>query len=288
MANRQPETSTLVLPDGTRLRVLRWASSKPAKGVMLIQHGIGEHAGRYQTYADELAEMPLDLWSFDSRGHGHSDGPRGHAAKGFATLVEDLVVVINHVKEKTGTTRMVLAGHSLGAAIVATYASTRTPDPAIHALVLSAPPTRIPLTAAQSVKVGIGKVLASVLPGLTMPTGLPPTGISSDPSEVKRYVDDPLVHDKVSAALGVSLTRDAEKLLETAHRILLPVLAFQGDADTVVPISETRKFIPLLGSKDVTWKELPGSFHETHHETAARRAAMFDTLRGWLAPRLSG
>lgn len=286
MTKRHPETSTLPLADGTRLRVLHWAAPTPTKNVLLIQHGHGEHAGRYQTYVDELDALPLDIWAFDTRGHGHADGPRGHADDGLATMADDLGRVLEHVKEKVPGARIFLVGHSMGGSVVAHYASTRTPDPSIQALLISSPLMRIPRTPVVSVKLKIGGVLGSLVPRLTMPTGLDANGISSDPTEVTRYKNDPLVHDKASAALGASFLNHGEAAPLAAHKITLPVLAWHGVDDPIVSIDGTRAWVKALGSKDVTFKELEGSRHETHHETAAKRAVLFDLMREWLKPRL--
>lgn len=288
MTQRHPETSTFALKDGTRMRVLHWAAPSPTKNVLLIQHGIGEHAGRYQTWVDELQELPLDIWAFDARGHGHSDGPRGHAAHGIKTLADDLDEVLAHVKEKTGSDHIFLGGHSLGAAVVTQFATSRTPDAAIRGYILSAPAMRIPRSLSVRVKLALGNVLGAAMPRLTLPTGLDANGISSDPAEVERYKNDALIHDKISAALGLSLVRDAEALPQLAHKIDRPVLAYQGDADPIVDIDGTRIFVKGLGTPDVTYKELVGSRHETHHETPEKRAVLFDTMRAWIRPRLVG
>lgn len=287
MSQRQPETSTLTLPDGTKLRVLRWKPAAPTTNVMLIHPGHGEHAGRYQTYADELASLPLDLWAFDTRGHGKSDGPRGHADQGLKTMAEDLTHVIAHVKAQVPGARIVLTGHSMGGAVVALYASSGTPDPSIIALVVSSALMKIPRSLVVSIKLAIGQVLGKLVPKLTLPTGLDATGISSDPAEVKRYQDDPLVHDKASAALGRSFVNDGETLPASAHKITLPVFVFHGAADPIVSIEGSRAWAKALGGKDVAWHELEGSRHEPHHEAADKRKVLFELMRAWLSPRLS-
>ena len=52
-----------------------------AKAILLIDHGIGEHSGRYAHVADYFTKRDLTVWACDYRGHGKSDGKRGHIDK---------------------------------------------------------------------------------------------------------------------------------------------------------------------------------------------------------------
>ena len=54
-----------------------FAASSP-RGAALIVHGYAEHCGRYREVANVLQASGLATLSFDLRGHGRSDGQRGH------------------------------------------------------------------------------------------------------------------------------------------------------------------------------------------------------------------
>lgn len=282
----QPEIDFWDSPSGLRFRRLWWKKSAP-QATLVIHHGHGEHGGRYQTLADGLEDLPVDIQSWDCRGHGESQGPRGDVEGGLDGYIDDLEAIIPTVLERSGTEKIFLLGHSMGGAVIGRYATTRSPHPAIAGLIFSSPAILVPRNMVAEIKLAIGKVLGKLVPKLTLPTGLPPEGISTVAEEVVRYREDPLVHDKISARLGVSLIGDAEVIPLAAGRITLPVLAYHGTEDTICDIEGTRALVRGLGTDDVTFLELEGYAHETHHESRDRREKVFQAIKDFITPRLS-
>ncbi|MEQ1507699.1 MAG: alpha/beta fold hydrolase, partial [Myxococcota bacterium] len=216
-----------------------WPSPVRTDTVIVVHHGLGEHGGRYASLVRHLETLPAHIWSFDLRGHGETTGRRGDAA-GIDELAGDFEAILPVIVQRSGASRVIVIGHSLGAVIVAWYLTTRTPHPAIVAVALSAPPVRVARTPNVRVKAAFGRVLRRVAPRMTLPSGLPPAGISSDPAEVDRYTSDPLIHDRLSVRLGLSLLEDAPKILERASKITLPILLWHGVDDPIVDIEGTR------------------------------------------------
>jgi pimeloyl-ACP methyl ester carboxylesterase len=104
---------------GGRLRVAR-AGLPPeeADGVVLAVHGVTSSLMAWRTVARELTgRLRICLLAPDLRGRGqsaHLPGPYG-----FAAHVADLLAVLDHA----GVDRAVLAGHSMGAYLVARLAA---------------------------------------------------------------------------------------------------------------------------------------------------------------------
>ena len=48
------------------------------KAVIALVHGMGEHSGRYRRFAEFLTQKGIAIISFDQRGHGKSQGKKGH------------------------------------------------------------------------------------------------------------------------------------------------------------------------------------------------------------------
>ena len=48
------------------------------KAVIALVHGMGEHSGRYRRFAEYLTGKGIAIISFDQRGHGKSQGKKGH------------------------------------------------------------------------------------------------------------------------------------------------------------------------------------------------------------------
>lgn len=63
------EESTFVDPQGVTVHLYRWKPGKP-KGAVLIAHGLGEHALRYEHIAQRLVAAGYAVWAIDQRGHG--------------------------------------------------------------------------------------------------------------------------------------------------------------------------------------------------------------------------
>ena len=73
---------------------------KSEKGVMIITHGMGEHSMRYMEMVDFFTNVGYTVISFDIRGHGLSEGKRGHTP-GYEFLMDDIERVYNQVKERS-------------------------------------------------------------------------------------------------------------------------------------------------------------------------------------------
>jgi alpha-beta hydrolase superfamily lysophospholipase len=75
--------------DGIALRTLGWPATPPAWASLLIVHGLGEHAGRYEHVARQMADAGIDVGAYDHRGFGGSGGPRAYLRR-WSDLHDDL------------------------------------------------------------------------------------------------------------------------------------------------------------------------------------------------------
>ena len=87
--------TTFVAADGDNLAIQDWPldADMRLRGVVLLVHGLGEHAGRYDELARRLNGWGFAVRGYDQYGHGESGGVRG----GLPTdnrLVEDLADVL--------------------------------------------------------------------------------------------------------------------------------------------------------------------------------------------------
>lgn len=64
--------------DGLQLYAQGWQPDTEPRGVICLVHGLGEHSGRYAHLAAFLNQAGYALLTFDLRGHGKSEGRRGH------------------------------------------------------------------------------------------------------------------------------------------------------------------------------------------------------------------
>lgn len=240
-----------------------WISQngKP-KGVINLIHGLGEHSGRYAPVAEVLTAAGHHVIAFDLRGHGLSGGKRGHAM-GFEQLAEDMDVFLQESKERYGEDLPTfLYGHSLGAAMVLYYGFNRPIN--LQGAVITSPPLAT-TTKTSEFKKSIARILAQIAPALTMNNDLPVDGLSRDKAICKAYQDDPYVHNKISARLGLDILNSGETFLAMAEKWQIPMLLMHGTADPIVDYRASEKFAQARPDLIdlVLWE---GYYHETHND----------------------
>jgi alpha-beta hydrolase superfamily lysophospholipase len=116
--------------DGIRLVGRNWgAVSSPPAGNLLIVHGIAEHSGRYQHFADFFSSKGIGVYGFDLRGHGLT-AERGAASGGSSPAVwswdlavRDIGLWIDFIREENPGLPVFLLGHSLGSFLARGYAA---------------------------------------------------------------------------------------------------------------------------------------------------------------------
>jgi alpha-beta hydrolase superfamily lysophospholipase len=113
-------------PTGAMLNLLTRRAGGNARGVIQVNHGLAEHAGRYARFADAMSAHGFHIYAHDHRGHGHTeapDAPRGmFGQKGGGALVLDDIDAVHELiaKEKPGLP-VIVFGHSMGGIVALNY-----------------------------------------------------------------------------------------------------------------------------------------------------------------------
>jgi alpha-beta hydrolase superfamily lysophospholipase len=270
----------LTTRDGCSLALRRWPAAAAPRGQVLIVHGLGEHAARYDPVAAALNAEGWAVLGFDQRGHGRSSGRRGTLARADS-LLDDLARVIDHAATAPGP--RVLLGHSMGGAVVARFvAEALAAQPAawsrpVDGLVLSSPALQTRLSAWQRLQLAVGERL---LPDLAQRNGIDSHQLSHDEAVVQAYDADPLVHDRISARLARFIIDAGPAVRAAAPRWAVPTLLMWGGADTIVPPAGSRAFAAAAPARVLTSFEFDGMRHEIFNET--ERAGVLMRLLQWL------
>ena len=225
-----------------------------ASFVVVLAHGYGEHAGRYDHVAQALIERGGIVHAPDQWGHGLSEGTPG-LADDIEVLAADLAAVADHARAAHPDLPVVVIGHSLGG-MVATRFVQQHPD-GIAALVLSGP------------LIGGNSAVTALLELPEIPDiPIDPGMLSRDPAVGEAYAADDLVYH------GPLLRGTLEGIREAVDRIAtggslgdLPTLWIHGELDPLAPLAETRAAVEIIVGNALRSVIYPGAMHEVFNET---------------------
>src|SRR5690606_7895820 len=79
---------TIIGVKGLRLAYRVWETPN-ARAAIVVVHGLGEHSGRYGEFAERMAAYGIATYAMDLRGHGLSEGRRGHVPS-FDVYLQEL------------------------------------------------------------------------------------------------------------------------------------------------------------------------------------------------------
>ncbi|MFT7401883.1 MAG: alpha-beta hydrolase superfamily lysophospholipase [Hydrogenophaga sp.] len=270
------------LADGFNLALYDWSLPlrRRPRGVVLIAHGLGEHAWRYDPLAQRLNAWGFCVRAYDQRGHGQSDGARGVIPRDDA-LLDDLAEVIedtrHHIAEPWSCP-LILLGHSMGGLVAATFVQRRIAP--VDALVLSSPALQTRIGAWKKKLIAL---LYRLAPNLALGNGLDASKISHDPAVVQAYQNDSLVHDRISARLATFIGENGPHVLAAAPGWSVPTLLMYAGEDQLVRPEGSAAFAKAAPRAVVSSQRFEGLHHEIFNEEDP--SEVFATLRRWLDVR---
>jgi alpha-beta hydrolase superfamily lysophospholipase len=272
--------STYTATDGDNLAVQDWPlpDGVALRGVVLLVHGLGEHAGRYEHVAQRLNSWGFIVRGYDQYGHGESDGVRG-ALPRQARLVDDLTDVIGSTRKRMESgVPLILFGHSMGGLIAAVLVALDRV--AVEGLVLSSPAFRARLNPLRRLLLA---TLPRLLPHFSWGNGLNPDFISHDRAVVAAYRADARVHDRLSARLARFIVDAGPRVVSHAGQWKVPTLLMYAGADRLVDPAGSRAFAAAAPPQVVTSHCFVGLFHEIFNEPDSE--PVFGMLKQWLDGR---
>jgi alpha-beta hydrolase superfamily lysophospholipase len=276
----QSTLSTFVAVDGDNLAVQDWPlePGQTLRGVVVVVHGLGEHADRYYKLARRLNDWGFAVRGYDQYGHGESGGPRG----GLPTdhrLLDDLTDIVDSTRARMGRkTPIILLGHSMGGLVAARFVALGLRP--VEGLVLSSPALDAGLNAVQRLLLA---VLPNIVPNLRVGNGLDASLISHDPAVVAAYRADRLVHDRVCGRLARFIANAGPATVALAPTWQVPTLLLYAGADKLVNPAGSRAFAAAAPKPVVSSHCFETLYHEIFNELHAE--PVFDALRQWLDVR---
>jgi acylglycerol lipase len=236
---------------------------------------MGEHFGRYKHVIDFFNSIGYAVVTMDYRGHGTSQGKRGHIDS-YNQLMDDTDLLVKKAHELFANKPLIIYGHSLGGNIAANYVLRR--KPVLKGLIVSAPYFKLAFNP-PAWKVAMSKIMAKVLPALTLPTGLELAALSHDQSVIDGYKNDPMVHHKISSTFFINVHPAGLYSIEHAAELKTKTLAMHGLADRITSYHGTKEFAEK-NPQMIELKLWHGLYHEIHNEKEKQQ--IFDYIAGWL------
>jgi alpha-beta hydrolase superfamily lysophospholipase len=258
------------------LHVLELAAYGEPRGAVTIVHDAGEHGGSYLGLARELAAAGWAIALPDLRGHGRSEGERGHSA-GMKEVLRDLGDVQDHLAYRQPEAPKVLVGQGLGAIYCLAYAHER-PD-GVAALVLASPLFE-PKFQLPEKSGGLMKLFKKVGPNSPGRIGYAAESLTRDVARQRERKSDPLVHDVITLRAAEQAVEAAREHAQSLSQIAMPTLIVQGSADTIAPAERARA---LKGGR-VEVEVFDGELHSLFHDTRAAEVARH--VIAWLETKL--
>ena len=263
--------------DGTKLAYRAWPVAD-AQVTFAVVHGLGEHAGRYERFAQGMANHGFGAFALDLRGHGKSPGQRGHVDS-WSQWTDDASAFVNHVASVAGG-EVVPLGHSFGGAtLLSTVLGGKLSN--IRRFIVSSPALKVKV-AVPAWKIKLGTTASKMLPKLALDNEVDPKLLSRIPEVVEAYRTDPLVHSKISSRLYTEWLSATHDILNRAGEITVPFLIMAGTDDGLIDPEGSKELhakAPAMSELEL----LEGRYHEPFNDR--NNEEVFTMIANWLAKR---
>jgi alpha-beta hydrolase superfamily lysophospholipase len=241
-----------------------------------VVHGLGEHGGRYERFANGMANHGMGAFAVDMPGHGQSPGQRGHVDS-WSQWTDAISAFVKHVKAIAGG-EVVPVGHSFGGAgLLSTVLDGKLPD--TRRFIVSSPALKVKV-AVPAWKIRVGTAASKVLPRLALDNEVDPKLLSRIPDVVEAYGADPLVHTKISSRMYTEWLAATNHILGHAGEIKIPFLILAGADDGLID-PEGAKELHAQAAAMSELRLLEGRYHEPFNDRDNEE--VFTLITNWLA-----
>ncbi len=264
--------------DGENLAVYDWPLPDAPRATVLLVHGLGEHAGRYDALARHLGAWGYAVRGYDHYGHGESSGPRG-GLPWDTRLLDDLTDIVDATRARMPAGQpLVLLGHSMGGLVAARFVALGIRP--VDALVLSSPALDAGLGPVQKLLLA---TLPRIAPNLRVGNGLDARYLSHDDAVVRAYLADPLCHDRISVRLARFIAEAGPATVARAAHWQVPTLLLWAGADRLVNPAGSRAFASAAPKERVQAHCFEPLYHELFNESPELAEPVRERLQHWLA-----
>ena len=247
--------------------------------VIILVHGMGEHSTRYADYMiPEYLKNGLSVIAYDQFGHGKTQGKRGHNP-GYEAVLDCLEIVINKANTIFSNIPVFLYGHSMGGNVVINYVLKRKNN--LNGVIATSPFLKLAFQP-PFWKLTLGRLLQKIAPAFTMGNELDVNALSRDKNEVQKYINDPLVHDKISPNYSLTFMETGIWAINNADKLSVPTLIIHGTGDRLTSHEASEAF--ALNNNKVNLKLIQGGYHELHNDLCKQE--LIEASISWIETQL--
>jgi acylglycerol lipase len=274
-----PDLRTFTASDGYPLHVAAWPPppTGPAKGLVVVLHGVQSHSGWYPNLGRSLAGSGYLATFPDRRGSGANQSDRGHA-RSAGRLIRDLVEWVRALRAENPGLPTALAGISWGAKLVV-IAAARHPE-LVDSVALICPGLlpRVGVSAREKLQIAWSFLTN---PRRTFPIPLSDPALFTASPEGQAFIAaDPFsLREGTAGLLAASFVID-RLVGRAAARIRQPALLMLAGQDRIIDNARTLGYFHKLGSSDRQVIEYPEGHHTLEFEPDPSRYAL--DLAAWL------
>jgi len=237
-----------------------WEPLEPAKAVIWMIHGLGEHSGRYEEWAKMFCQHDIAFFAIDHFGHGQSAGKRG-TIKRISTFLDDFEAFVNAHKSRFVAIPNLIYGHSMGGNLALNYILTR--HHSFKGAIITAPWLQL-TNQISTIRQIASRLLSNISPNLTISNQIKSEQLATSSSEIKAHDKDPLCHSQISIRLYNELNSSANHIMAKADQFHLPILLMHGQEDEITSHDASQQF--ALRAAHCHFFSYPHARHELHRE----------------------
>ncbi|RMI27972.1 alpha/beta hydrolase [Nocardia stercoris] len=266
---------------GGRVSWQAWLPDGTVRAVVVLVHGVAEHAGRYAHVAEHLVSHGFAVFAPDHIGHGKSGGRRANV-ESLDGAADNVATVLDLAGSRYPGVPRFLVAHSLGS-LITLHLATRAPLD-VAGIAVSAPP--LLFHGGSALQRRLAPMLSKLIPNIGI-VQLDSAEISRDPEVVAAYDADPLVfRGKLPIRTGAEMLATSELVVRRLDQLTVPTLVLHGEGDVMADPASADLIERWAASQDLTVIRYPGLYHEVFNEPEQEK--VLGDLTGWLENHLAG
>ncbi len=281
--------------NGMQLPAILWLPDGEPRRILQIAHGMTEHIGRYEAFAEAMTAQGIVVAGYDLRGHGQNPGNPDVASfgeDGWKASLEDMHLFFEALSARFPGVPHDMLGFSLGSFLLREYLGRWSAGVSSAIIMGTGHQPALVLSVIMAIVKGqikkggfdnttdlVRKLSFGTYNQRFKPNRTQSDWLCADTEQLDAYLADPLCRKDISSGLFWQLLgamkRTGSKAACSTWKKELPVLLISGQDDPVGDcgkgVQAVKRLLDSAGMKDVAVHLIPGARHILldEHESGA-------------------